>query len=193
MMSKTLAIAATALAAVLWTGAVSAQSTLPSLAGPKAGEGQTLTHGAGYSITVPNDWVVATDAKGSDFMMGNADLSVICLTFHEKNVIEASDEEIKANLGGIDLGAEFFTKILFTGAPELAYEKTGPQTDHASGWPFQRAVATLKPDGTALTAFAYITFKAKNAYYGFCYTETAARAANEAAAQAVIGSIKFSN
>ncbi|MFT3808293.1 MAG: hypothetical protein QM698_00060 [Micropepsaceae bacterium] len=192
-MSKTLALAATALAAVLWTGAVVAQTTLPSIAQPKAGEGQTLTHASGYSITVPTDWLVATDAQGADFLMGNPDLSLVCFAFHENGVITATDADIKANLGTVDLGADFFTKILFQGAPDLAYEKTGPQADHASGWPFQRAVATLTADGTPSTAFAYITFKKTNAFYGFCYTATAARAANEPAAEAVIGSIRLAN
>ncbi len=193
MMSKTIALAATALAAVLWTGAAVSQTTLPSIAQPPATEGRVLAHAAGYSVTVPNDWVVATDAQGADFLMGNADLSLVCFTFHEKGVINASDEEIKANLGVGDIGQEFFTKLLFQGAPDLAYESTGPQNDHPSGWPFQRAVVTLTADGTPSTAFGYVTFKKTNAFYGFCYTATAARAANEPAAQALINSIRLVN
>ena len=92
MMSKTIALAATALAAVLWTGAAVSQTTLPSIAQPPATEGRALAHAAGYAVTVPNDWVVATDAQGADFLMGNADLSLVCFTFHEKGVIDASDD-----------------------------------------------------------------------------------------------------
>ena len=78
MKSKTIALAAAAIAAAFTIGA--AQAQLPSLAGPPAAaadNGQKLTNARGYSLTVPGDWIVATDYEGADFMMGSADLSVI--------------------------------------------------------------------------------------------------------------------
>lgn len=195
MKSKTIALAAAAIAAALTIGAAPVQAQLPSLAGPPApaaaDNGQKLTNARGYSLTVPSDWIVATDYEGADFMMGNADLSVICQMFSAPDVLDATDEEIRASLGTGDIGADLFTKLLFTGAPELAFVSTGPQNDHPSGWPFQRAVATLKLDTTPTTAFAYLTFKARTAYFGACFTESAKLAAGKASMESVIGSIRL--
>ncbi len=193
MKSKTIALAAAAVAAALTLGVAPVQAQLPSLAGPPAAAegGQKLTNARGYSLTVPSDWIVATDYEGADFMMGSADLSIICQLFSAADVIDASDDEIRANLGTGDIGADFFTKLLFTGAPELAFESSGPQNDHPSGWPFQRAVATLKLDKTPTTAHAYLTFKAKSAYFGACFTETAKLSAGKATMDAVINSIRL--
>ena len=99
MKSKTLTLAATAIAAALAMSAMPAQAELPKLAGGPAAAapaaGQTLTHANGYSVTVPSDWVVATDIEGTDFMMGNADLSIICQTFSATGLdMQATDEQI---------------------------------------------------------------------------------------------------
>ena len=97
MKSKTLTLAATAIAAALAMSAMPAQAELPKLAGGPAAAApaasQTLTHANGYSVTVPSDWVVATDIEGTDFMMGNADLSIICQTFSATGLdMQATDE-----------------------------------------------------------------------------------------------------
>lgn len=195
MKSKTLTLAATAIAAALAIGGVPAQAQLPKLAGGPAAAptaGQTLTHANGYSVTVPSDWVVATDIEGTDFMMGNADLSVICQTFSAPGLdMKATDDQIKAELSTADLGADFFTQLLFSGAPELAFESTGPQPDHPGGWPFQRAVATAKIDNTPHTAYAFATFKAKTLFAGYCFTESAKLAAGKDSMNAVIDSIRI--
>lgn len=192
MKSKTIALAAAVVAATLAVGSVSAQTTLPSIAGPKPGTGTTLTHANGYSITAPADWITATNVDGVDFMMGNADLSIVCSTFSAKDVgLTATDEQIRVALSTEDLGPELFTKLLFDGAPELAYESTGPQADHPSGWPFQRAVATVKIENVKNTAHAYLTFKANSVFAGFCYTATDKLAAGKSAMDGVINSIKI--
>ncbi len=196
MKSKTLTLAATAIAAALAMSAMPAQAELPKLAGGPAAAapaaGQTLTHANGYSVTVPSDWVVATDIEGTDFMMGNADLSIICQTFSATGLdMQATDEQIKAELSTGDLGQDFYTKLLFDGAPELAYVSTGPQPDHPGGWPFQRAIATAKIDNTPHTAYAYATFKAKTLFAGYCFTESAKLEAGKAAMDNVINSIRI--
>jgi len=171
--SKTLTLAATAIAAALAMSAMPAQAELPKLAGGPAAAapaaGQTLTHANGYSVTVPSDWVVATDIEGTDFMMGNADLSIICQTFSATGLdMQATDEQIKAELSTGDLGQDFYTKLLF-----------------------ERAIATAKIDNTPHTAYAYATFKAKTLFAGYCFTESAKLEAGKAAMDNVINSIRI--
>ncbi len=193
MKSKIIALAATAIAAVLTVGVAPAQSTpLPSLAGPPAASGQTLTHANGYSITLPSDWLVATDIEGADYMMGNPDLSIICQAFSIPNLsMQVTDEQIRAELGANDLGPDFYTKLIFSGAPDLVYESTGPQANHPSGWPFQRAVATLTVDGKKHHAFAYVTFKAKTLFGGFCLTSSDVVASGRDTINGVIDSVRI--
>lgn len=191
MTSKTIALAAATFAAVIGLGVAAAETKLPSVAQPKPSEGRTLTHANGYSITVPNDWLVATDAKGVDFMMATPDMSVICQTFSEKDIITAEDADVKAMLSTENLGEELFTKLLMGEAPGLTYLSTGPQPDHPSGWPFQRAVANAELDSKPMTSMLYLTFKSKNAYFGGCYTEQAAYEANKTKMDDVINAIRL--
>lgn len=193
MKSKIIALAATALAAVLATGVAPAQSSpMPSLAGPPASSGQTMTHANGYSFTVPSDWLVAADVEGTDFMMGNPDLSVLCGVFSVPNLaMDISDEQIRAELSANDLGPELFTKLIFSGAPDLAFQSTGPQANHPGGWPFQRAVVTLTMDGTPHTGYAYITFKAKTLFGGYCVTPTSNASSGGATINGVIDSVRI--
>lgn len=193
MKSKILALGASALLAVAAISPAAAQSTkLPGLAGPSAPAGQTLTHANGYAFTVPSDWLMAADVNGADFVAATPDGAVFCATFSEGNLpMESSDEELKAALGAVDLGADFFSKNLFGTPPDLAFESTGPQPDHPSGWPFQRAVATFTVDGVKTTALGYATFKSKTFFAGFCYSESAKIGTTKAVMDGVINAIKI--
>jgi hypothetical protein len=189
--SKTIALAASAFVAVVGLGAAVAQTSLPSIAKPKPAEGRTLTHASGYSITIPNDWMVATDAEGVDFAMGNPDLSIICQTFHQSDVIDLPDEAIRQELATTDLGETIYTKLLFGDAPGLTYLSTSVQPDHPSGWPFQRAIANATLDNAPMTAYVYVTFKAKSVFYGGCYTSVNSIEAGKAAMDGVINAIRM--
>ncbi len=191
MTSKTIALAATAFIAVAGLGAALAETTLPSIATPPPAAERTLVHANGYSISVPNDWLVATDVEGVDFMFAPPDVPFLCQTFSEKEVITAEDADIKPVLGTENLGEELFNKLLFAQVPKIAYLSTAPQPDHPGGWPFQRAVATGEFGGKPSTVLAYATFKAKNVYYGACVAETPVFEANKAKMEQAIDAIRI--
>jgi len=188
---KTIALAATAAAAIIGAGAAFAQTVLPSIATPPPSADRTLVHAGGYSITIPTDWLVSTDGEGIDFTVGSADLTVICQTFHQSDVLNMTDDEARAGLTTENLGETIFTKLLFGDAPELTYVSTSIQADHPGGWPFQRAVATAVLDSTPSTSYAFVTFKQKGAFYGGCFTPTKDFEARKAEMDQFINAIRM--
>ncbi len=190
MKTKT-ALVAAALAAVMMATAAPVQAQLPNLAGPSASEGQKLTHARGYSLVIPKGWLAATDVEGTDFVVGAQDMSVYCETHSVPDVLDAPDDQIRVELATTDLGPDFYTKFMFSGAPELAYVSTGPQPEHPGGWPFQRAVATAKIDNQPITLYAYVTFKAKTLFLGYCLTPSDKLEATKGQMDGVINSIRI--